>query len=87
MKTNILNIATIQFGIKVTLWLVSARDLDGLIPAVNVAGVALWADVWLKLLKRAVKSSLVAGGMKEVLDVGSYKFPSRVIEKTHPLLG
>ena len=40
--------------IKITLWLVSARDLDGLIPAVNVAGVALWADVWLKLLKRAV---------------------------------
>ena len=54
MKTSILNIATIQVGIKVTLWLVSARDLDGLIPAVNVAGVAFWADVWLKLLKRAV---------------------------------
>ena len=54
MKTSILNIATIQIGINVTLWLVSARDLDGLIPAVNVAGVALWADVWLKLLKRAV---------------------------------
>ena len=54
MKTSILNIATIQVGIKVTLWLVSARALDGLIPAVNVAGVALWADVWLKLLKRAV---------------------------------